>query len=209
MFSAVCVYVCSQADADSIKAWLQHVKCLGPEHHVHHAPRCPQDTLARQLSVLHSISFHEPSVNERSLINLDEWPLDKATLDTLSQGLPRWQGTLYMADCKWPLKASEYKRLATVIPTSYTAWVLPYNIAKTRLDAVCAGVNERRAGLGLPRLQLVVTSCVEDTPVGDHVIVTDKMPGDESEGESEGGSEDEGESGSESESGSADLGESD
>ncbi len=133
------------------------------------------------------------------LVNLQHWILDTSVLDVLQGSLPHWPGTLYMTDCAWPLKPAQYKRLATAIPTSYKTWCLPEGLSKARLDAICAGVNERREGLGLPRVKLIAPGYSGPVHVGKHVVMSDRLPGETSDndesvsGESESAGESEGE----------------
>ncbi len=164
-----------QADADSLKAWLTPLHSQGLLYSVHHTPRSPANTLTRQLSVLHSVTFTDPAKESRAVLVLNTLSLNKPTLDILRENLPHWSGILGLSSCTWPLKASEYKRLADVIPMSYKAWLLNEKKPTARLDAICDGVNARRKGLGLQPLQLEVPACPGTAHVGEHVIVTDSL----------------------------------
>lgn len=81
-------------------------------------------------------------------IGLRSYPMTHETMQALS-ALPRWGCKLDLCDCEhWPLEPSEYKALAKRVPMSYTEWHMKQGVGQHVIDAVCAGINEVRAGSG-------------------------------------------------------------
>ncbi len=94
-------------------------------------------------------------------------------------GLPAWRGRIEFSKCIWPAGeqgAALCTQLAQHVPGSYTRWVLPY-VDEEALRCVCVGINQRREGLGLPRLtvcaQLPTEPDVRAALAGKHVVLED------------------------------------
>ncbi len=159
------------SQAAQLVTWLPHVRWAattftlptpGKSKGVHNA----------RMSVMRAVQFADPVAESVTDVVLRKWSLTRDAMDAL-QGLPEWGGVLDLRTCKWPLKASEYTHLGMCVPTSYIAWRLGETVPAARLKAICEGVNERRAGLELPRLELcVLLHMGEDEQVGEHVTVT-------------------------------------
>ncbi len=87
------------------------------------------------------------------------------THDTIQAlaGLPHWPCTIEFYACTWPLEPSEYRSLAQHVPLSFTNWELSSKpvfiiescrVPEPVVECVCAGLRERRQGLGLPTLSV-------------------------------------------------------
>ncbi len=128
--------------------------------------------LHAQLSVLQAFEF-KYQANTSVTVELWHWPMSQATMEAL-QKLPQLPGTLDMQRCvDWSLKADAYTHLATYVPLSYIHWVVPREISVPVFEAVCAGIAQRRAGLGLTPLMLTVPEFLEQPAdvSREHVVV--------------------------------------
>ncbi len=125
--------------------------------------------LKSQLAVLQAMhSAAQPGLNLE--LRLDGWAMTHKVIDALCQ-LPAWGPRIALSVCAWPQEASAYQRLASVIPTCYTRWQLPA-LPQAHVESICAGLNEYRAGKGLPQVHLYVQGYRgEPRPVGEHVVL--------------------------------------
>lgn len=144
--------------------------------------------LQPKLQALHAIQWSDNSKDMKAYIYLHL----KMTHDVMKMlaELPAWPGRIDFRGCTWPLPAAEYNALASHVPTSYTEWRLNIEPTSDVLGAtqsmwylhVCAGINEVRKGLGLPRVKVYLHGFVapegglNELPVGDHVVL---VPGSE------------------------------
>ncbi len=166
-----CVCVMQASDATRVCNWLSHVRWAattvtlltpGRNKALHNA----------RMSVMRAMRFTTPVAESATDVVLRNWSLTRDNMDAL-RGLPEWAGVLDLRSCKWPLMAREYTHLGMCVPTSYIAWRMGETVPAARLKAICEGVNQRRAGLDLPRLELCIPSCMcVEEQVGDHVTVT-------------------------------------
>ncbi len=123
--------------------------------------------LRTQLSVLRAVRFANPAAQQGALLQLHYLALTHDTMEALRE-LPEWSGTISFKHCDAPLATEEYRKLAEVVPVSYRKWVLPTYIKSSLVDSICAGINARREGLGLPPVQATVFDRVS-TEGGKHV----------------------------------------
>ncbi len=145
--------------------------------------KCSDDTspacLQTQVAALSAIHWHE-DIAPYTPCEPDEEPIVHVSFSGLSltrevmkalQGLPAWVAHLQLW-CEWPLKASEYKQLAQYIPVSYTHWELSSSVSRKQVEAICAGINVRREGLGMPLVCVSVYGGEWEEPMGEHAFLT-------------------------------------
>lgn len=103
-------------------------------------------------------------------IQLVSFAMTQANMEALSS-LPHWYGCIDFNKCTWPLKPADYTALAKCVPVSYGQWCIKHPSDAPLVRYVCAGLNARRAGLRLPRVELHLsrTTCKEE---GEHVTLT-------------------------------------
>ncbi len=126
-----------------------------------------------QLAVLRAMQLPDTDPNPTICIDLCSTALAADTLAAL-QGLPDWpqaQLQLSVSSCTWPMEAAQYTQLAQVVPVSYREWFL-MGVSDEVVQSVCAGVNQRRQGLGLGPVTVWRSGpCTQVTRVGEHVIL--------------------------------------
>lgn len=133
------------------------------KHHItldHPTSKKLTKTFTAQVSAIEAmVSAWAPDLyRNNTTIVLNKWPLNKQSLAAL-QGLPKGP-TVYgsleieLCTCTWPLKPAQYKQLAKHVPAEYGVWWLG-QAPEAVVDSICAGLNECRAGKGLPRVKLV------------------------------------------------------
>ncbi len=138
---------------------------------------CPQDISQNrtQLSVLRAMRLQPGARWDETakyvVVHLKGWVLTHATMSELS-GLPVWASWLDFSECEWPLEHTEYRALAQHVPTSYVAWVLPGQPGSALLESIIAGISERRAGLSLERVELMLPEYTGGPQEqGEHVLL--------------------------------------
>ncbi len=172
MLMRVCVHMCvcvralAQAMAERLAARLSHVFIAPDSRHFQrrvHQPKvtftvtCTNGTsagaLQAQLSMLRAVRLQPTDSDTGVLVKLQGCPMTTETIAVLS-GLPAWRGRFEFSECQWPASeqgAALCAQLAQHVPVSYTRWVVPY-VYSEGLKHVCAGVNQRREGLGMAPL---------------------------------------------------------
>lgn len=145
--------MCVQIDAlTRLSNWLPHVvwNVRTPM-----TLKCPPNgtnmTLLRaQLSVLRSVRLASTEATQKASVYIDGLVINSAAMDALRTGLPEWGGKVHLLDCTFPLNPDAYTQLAQCVPVSYQTWHLGRAANAQVIASICAGLNQRRAGLGLP-----------------------------------------------------------
>ncbi len=157
---------------------LQHVQ-LGDQHEQRNLevslrgmqPLYQARALRSQLSVLPAVQAASAGTNVT--VSLVGWNFNERVLNTLPE-LPPWGTRIELGThCTWPLEPPQYKRLAALIPSSYTMWHVR-GFTGPQIDNVCDGLNEHRAGKGLLPVSVYVYEYGynhEARLVGEHVIL--------------------------------------
>ncbi len=137
-------------------------------------PKC----LQAQLKVLSAMQWHS-SIDLTTPIPHNEVPVMKVILDdwtiTLKilkclRHLPHWSACLRLW-VLWDLKGTvSLAHVAKYVPVSYCEWQLGLGTDEEEVHSLSAGLEKRRAGLGLPRVCVsVYDSDIDDRNVGEHV----------------------------------------
>lgn len=166
--------MCTQGDlAQRVRARLQHlnVMCAPTSFKLIGSQVSPTSVLSSQLSLLTAVKFKYTPLRGFAEVSLACWMLTHEILAVLS-ALPAWATKIDLSRCDWPLDDQAYAQLAQRIPTSCAVWVLG-SVPSARLQRICHGANAHRAGLGLPRLELVVSEYKghAEQKVGEHVLI--------------------------------------
>ncbi len=131
--------------------------------------------IARHASILRAVrQTRSARIKDVSFVHFCNSPLTPDTVAPL-RDLPCWEARPYpilqLTPPTWPDNPSVYTHLASVVPTRYQSWVLGV-LPDTVLQYICTALNEHRAGLGLPRVLLMVVGQGVNREVGDHVYIT-------------------------------------
>ncbi len=135
------------------------------------------ETFTAQLSALDAVvtTLAPQKPKSATTIVLKEWPLNQRSVEAL-QGLPHGpvhsELHLDLSTCTWPLKPAQYKQLAKHVPDKYELWSVG-QAPEAVVDSICAGLNECRAGKGLPKVKVVWLEHQEheDRHVGECVVI--------------------------------------
>ncbi len=164
-FLCVCVCLClnAQVNMTELSARVRHIDWARGWPQLQStvmlsAPKLPngdsdphaESHLLTQISLLQTMRFTKKSDQDRQVSVSIAGPLTHSVMQAL-QGLPSFTGELILTECTWPLEVSQYTQLAQYVPTSFTGWGLTgTGVGQGRLQCVCEGISQRRAGLGLP-----------------------------------------------------------
>ncbi len=165
---------------ESVAEWLTHVVLdLQTEVVVDCLPDETADMalLRTQLSVLRSVRLASTEAAQKASVSVNGLALTSTAMDVLRGSLPEWGGTLRLRDCTYPLPPSAYTQLAQSAPVSYQTWCLGKAAKAQVLESICAGLNERRAGLGLPPVTVKSEAHRSaERAIGEHVVLTVGFP---------------------------------
>ncbi len=161
--------------------WLQSVQLDAARHiygarygHVFTVHGTDDTGLIRaRLSVLQAVRFAGSSAAERTVaVHLYNLPPTTDTIAVLSD-LPNWGGELILGSegAEWPADPAVCQALAAHMPVTYTTWRLAGQVPPAVVDSVCEALSERRAGLGLPPLTLLLEGRGRNAQRGDHVSI--------------------------------------
>ncbi len=108
--------------------------------------------LRAQVSVIRSIRLADTTGQPRIKLYCD---MTQEAMVELGR-LPEWAGCLDLDECSFvgTTESDEaFAQLAQDVPVSFTEWRLK-SAGRSALKHICAGINQRRQGLGLRRLRL-------------------------------------------------------
>ncbi len=175
-----------QVDETRIRAWQDRVvweprardsySLDGPTLVTITLPFSTPTALPTQVSIPQHMRLGDiDSCVDRVSVRLEDWPLTHEAMQAL-QNLPNWNQWLDFSHAEWPLSSVEYRSLAQHVPVSYKVWWLGLRESSSKVSEICAGLNERRAGLGLRRVVLVVGShnAFKMMRRGEHVVLANK-----------------------------------
>ncbi len=141
---------CAQADAQRVTDRLQRLTWDAHRCSLAIVLTSPTDltqhtaVLQRQLPLLRHIRLHSDETLSLVRVRLKACYLTPAVLETLT-GLPtHWDSaSLCLTNCTWQLPAADCRRLAAVIPSCYSSWL----VGELETEAVAAlveGLNAAR-----------------------------------------------------------------